>query len=392
MASTEEQDLNSQSSLSDLLSENETQSTTTMDLPKKETLRFESLPPEIRNIVYRHLFPPLCKGSRLRMLESEWPARRCKPPTYRGHDAYIYDTAILGSNRVINQEARSVLYGDNMFVHFNLTDYNCAFHMIVYLLRNIAWNHVRKGAPVPSCVVQIDHGIKAGKPAVFSMIVAAADVNLICKNVIHESFCCYGSRAAYFLVALPQLGWQHERLLTMIWNPLKALRQRRRIQFEEYCDDYYNDTNIKITDCTGVFEEADEMYEAKDSESGSLSESSSGSDPIEDESDGSGSEDSESRGDNSCDEEDDGEEDIEEVDRTSNGSDDVAQEESDGDEASTSGESGGGDLDEAASFKSHEHCNNNPRAKPSPCTASTSSHDADANAQITIFDNNATQG
>ena len=278
-----------------------------------------------------------------------------------------------------------------MFVLFNLTDNGCAYFMVSSILRNIAWNPVRKGAPVPSCVIQFNHGRQDGKPVGPSLIVAAADVNLICKK-IEQGLCCHGPRAAYFLVALPQLGWQHERLLTMIWLPLKALRERRRKNFDEYGDVYIPTAGIKIIDCTGVFEQEVGSCKLEDFEVGSLTESSSDSDSKEDESDGNGSEDSKSGDHGSCDEEEDGEEDIEDVDRTATASVDVAHEESEDDEASTSGESGEGDSDEAANFKSHEHCNDNPRAKPSSCTASISSHDADANAQITIFDNNTTQG
>ena len=286
------------------------------------------------------------------MLDFDWPSTWYQPPTYKGHDAYIYDTAILRSNRFIGQEAKSVLYGGNMFVLFNLTNDNCADYMILNTLRNVAWNPVRRGAPVPSYVVQIDHVIKDSRDAEFSLIVAAADVNLICKR-IYRCFFCDGPRAAFSLVALPQLGWQHERLLTMIWLPLKALREPRRTN-----TDYILAAGNTIIDCTGVFEQTVGMYKRYDFEVGNLSESNSDSDLIEDESDGSGSQDSESGGDNSCDEEDDGEEDFEDVDGTSNGSDDVANEEGENGEASTSGESGEGYLDEAASIKSHELCSN----------------------------------
>ncbi|KAM0804721.1 hypothetical protein BDR22DRAFT_545815 [Usnea florida] len=373
MASTDEQDLNGQSSLQVLLGENENHSTITMGSPKRETLRFESFPLEIRNVVYRHLFPPLCKGSRPRM---NWPFAWYQPLKYEGHDAYSYDTAILRSNHLIGQEAKSVLYGNNMFVLFSLTNLHCAHRMILRMLKDIAWNPIRKGAPVPSCVVQIDHGRQADKPAGYSFIVAAADVKLICEELIDEDFCCLAPRAAYSLVGLPQLGWQHERLLTMIWLPLKAFRKPRHTDFRGH--EIFT-AGIKVIDRTGVFEQT---VEDESSDSDSTEDESSDSDSTEDESDGSGSEDSESCDDNSCAEEEDEEEDIEDVDRTANGSDDVVQEESNGDEAGTSGESGEGDSDEAVSVKSHEHRNNN----------SISSHDGDANAQITIVDNNAAQG
>ena len=289
------------------------------------------------------------------MSDSDLPSMWFQPPTYRGHDAYIYDTAILRSNRLIGQEAKSVLYGGNMFVLFNLTDDKCAYYMISDSLRNVAWNPVRKDAPVPSCVVQIDHVIKDHTGP--SLIVAAADVNLICKRGIEKYFFRHGPRAAYSLVALPQLGWPHEFLLTMIWLPLKALREPICTNLKGDGNDYVFTAGIKIIDCTGVFEQTIGMYKQEDFEMGSLSKSNSYSDPIEDESDGSGSERSKNGDNDSCDEEEeDREEDMEDVGRTSNGSDDVAHEESKDEEASPSGESGEGDLDEAASTESHELC------------------------------------
>ena len=247
--------------------------------------------------------------------------------------------------------------GGNKFVLFKLTDYDCFYRMISNILSNIAWNSVRKGAPEPSGVAQIKHVRMERKRGGGSLIVAAADVNLICKK-IEQPFCFVGwPRAAYSLVALPQLDGQHERLLTMIWLPLKALRERRHVEFDVYGYDFFN-AHIEVIDCTGVFEQKVGIYKTEDFEMGSLSESNSDSDPTEDESDGSGSEDSESGDDNSCAEEEDEEEDIEDVDRTANGSDDVAQEESDGDEAGTSGESGEGDSDEAPGIVSEELCRN----------------------------------
>ena len=333
MASTEKQNLTNQSSISDLLSENENHSTITMDCPKKKTLRFESFPPEIRNMIYSHLFPPaeFCEGLKPRRLYRalhHWP-------DYIEHYAYVYDTAILRSNRLIGQEAKAILYGSNIFVLFNMRSCSCAYGLISKISDSVGLNFVRKGAQVPSCVVHINQGRQDGKPAGPSLIVAAADVNLICKKAIVQQFCCHGPRAAYFLVALPQLGWQHERLLTMIWLPLKALRERGPFEFEEDDHDYFLNTDIKITDCTGVFEHTVTTYKPEDFESGSLIELISDSYIMGYESDGSGSEDSESGDHNSYDEEEEEEDD----------SDDVTHKESDGDEASTSGESGEGDSD-----------------------------------------------
>ena len=291
------------------------------------------------------------------MLDFDWPPTWYQPPTYKDHEAYIYDTAILRSNRLIGQEAKSVLYGGNMFVLFNFKDDKCAYYMILLILRNVPWNPVRRGAPVSSCVAQIKWVSRERKRGGASLIVAAADMTLICKEM-KQDFRYRGPSVACSLVALPQLDWQHERLLTMMWLPLKALRERRRIEVDVFGDDNFPNKHIKIKDCTGVFEQTIGMYKPEHLEMGSLSESSSDSDPIEDESDGSDSERSKDGDQDSCAEEEDGEDDSEDEGRTSNGSDDVAYEESEDDDASTSGESGEDDSDEAASIKSHELCSN----------------------------------
>ena len=230
--------------------------------------------------------------------------------------------------------------------------------MFSTIMKDVAWNPVCKSAPVPSSVVRINHRRQNSKPKGPSIIVAAADVNLICKKAVDWKFCCYGPTAAYFLVAMPELGWQHERLLTMIWLPLKALRECRRNELEKDGSYYSVNAGVTVTDCTGVFEEADEMHEPKDSESGSVTESSRDNHTEKHESDGSSSERSENGDHDSNAEEEEEEDDSEEADCTSNGSDDVAHEKSGGDETSTSRKGDKGDLDEAPSNKGHELCSN----------------------------------
>lgn len=58
MPSAKQQDLYGQSCSLDLLSERGIHSTTKMATPRKATARSESLPPEIRNMIYRILIPP----------------------------------------------------------------------------------------------------------------------------------------------------------------------------------------------------------------------------------------------------------------------------------------------------------------------------------------------
>ena len=325
MASTTQQDLGGQSLPLGLLSERKTHPTTKIPAPKKKAPHFESFPPEIRNMVYKNLFPPAesCKVSRRRQFGFY------NDPQHR--PTYVFHTAILRSNRLIGQEAKSMLYGSNLLVLINWQLRDLGLLMLKNMLQNVAFNHIPNSAPLPPCVVQVNHQVRHVERASVSMIVAGSDVDYICTGLLGLCHCrsCHPS-ASYSLVALPQLGWPYERVLEMIWLPLKALRKHHRpkIRGPKF-------RNVKVVDRTGFFEQTDEILDWEEaSEQGSNTESERESDTEENESNESDSEDIETdEGDESDSNDDEAEEDdIADFGRASSGSDEVDSGEDDGDE------------------------------------------------------------
>ena len=211
MTSTTQQDPYSQPLPLSLLSKSEPYLTTIMAAPKKEIPRFESLPPEIRNMIYKHLYPPaeLCKARRLRQFMPHWDPQR--------QYVYIFHTAILRSNRLIGHEAKSVLYGSDVLVHISWDMQARDYHIVNCMPPKVAFNRIPKGNPPPPCVVQIYHQVRHSKRRRVSIIVAAVDLHVICALILRRCSCrgCQ-PRASYFLAALPQLGWPRQRLLEMI--------------------------------------------------------------------------------------------------------------------------------------------------------------------------------
>lgn len=374
MASTTEQDLEGQSLPLGLLSERKTHPTTKIPAPKKKTPRFESFPPEIRNMVYKNLFPPAesCKVSRRRQFGSY------RDPQHR--PTYVFHTAILRSNRLIGQEAKSMLYGSNLLVLINWQLRDLGLLMLKNVLQNVALNHIPNSATLPPCVVQINHQVQHGERASVSMIVAGSDVPYICTGLLGLCHCrsCHPS-ASYSLVALPQLGWPYERVLEMIWLPLKALRKHHRPKIRRP-----NFHNLKVIDRTGFFEQRDEIL---DWEEESEQESNTESERESDTSDESGSEDIESdEGDESDSTDDEAEEDnIADFGRASSGSDEADSGEDDGDEHGKVEDR----SDEAAS---NQNYNTDTGEKTTRDSASNSGHAGDGNAAIVIEDNSAAGG
>lgn len=294
-----------------------------MAAPKKQALRFESFPPEVRNMIYKHLFPPAesCIAVKIRRFLPHWH------PHFQY--TYIFHTAILRSNRLIGQEATSVLYGSNILVLITFDIPNCsAGNLILKIMSHVAFNQIPEGAPLPPGVVQIDHQAQPSGRARASMIVAAADVSLVCTAIPDQ---CYGQgyrpSALYFLVALPQLGWPYKMLLETIWLPLKALREDGCLEIEGP-----DHGSFKVIDHTGVFEQTDEKSDCEEeSEQKSNTGAELDSDTEENENDGRGSEGNE-RDERDSNNDEVEEDDSEDIGRASTRSVEVDSGENDGDE------------------------------------------------------------
>ena len=121
--------------------------------PPKGVPRFESLPPEIRNMIYGFLLPPAELEETFRhcfqRFEAEWK------PWY--HKSYIYfaNTTILRTNRNIYREASFVLYHDTLLVSIEWNTCDHSYLRQHKIPGEVAFKFVPPGAPLPPCVVGI---------------------------------------------------------------------------------------------------------------------------------------------------------------------------------------------------------------------------------------------
>ena len=167
------------------------------------------------------------------------------------------DTAILRANHNIYFEASAVLYRDLLLVAIDWNTYDRAYLKQVKIPRDMAFNFVSVGAPLPPCVVRIQqeyHG-KDQRTATTSTIIAASDFPEICRGLLLPyqlpRYHICGAKTSYSLISLPKTRYSVEQLRELIWSPLLALREGRWIDFRRYNRHH----NLRSTDCTGIFEQ-----------------------------------------------------------------------------------------------------------------------------------------
>lgn len=119
----------------------------TMSSPEKEAPRFKSFPHEVRDKIYRYLLSAAShKCERTRELVTHWGPI--------SQSTYVFDTAILRTNRNVSQEAYNVLYNDNPLVLLDFgTDNNS--YLKTFILGNVAFIHVMEGSQLPPCPIRI---------------------------------------------------------------------------------------------------------------------------------------------------------------------------------------------------------------------------------------------
>lgn len=210
--------------------------------------RFESLPPEIRNIIYTHLLDPIRRSLRV----SHWKLE------FRSTDAsHKTSVDILRANRNISHEASAVLYRDIILVSIDWDSDERAYLGLYRKPQDVAFNIVhRPGAPLPPCVVGIkqQYDGESSRAERISTIVAAADFVAVCrllsKSYLLPQYHRCGASTSYSVISLPKMGYSVDRLRELIWSPLSALRDSR-------LEDYGGRThrNLSFSDCTGVFEQ-----------------------------------------------------------------------------------------------------------------------------------------
>ena len=92
------------------------------------------------------------------------------------------------------------------------------------------------------------------------MVISAFDLHELCtmlsRNLTYHDI----PKESYALMALPKAGWRHERLRSLIWEPLSNLRQSIAWVCVGYGTEakYYE---IKVVEATGTFEPTVKMSE-----------------------------------------------------------------------------------------------------------------------------------
>ena len=168
--------------------------------------------------------------------------------------------AILRTNRNLSQEASALLYRDLLLVSITW-DFEPSLDIDIGMLERLAYSYAPPGTPLPPYVVSIQQRFhdKDRSTAVFTTIVAAVDFPAICrymlKSNIIERLNGREKRTSY-LILLPKMGYNVDRLWELIWSPLIALRQGR---FRHTMEKIHR--NLRAIDCTGVFEQTATMLD-----------------------------------------------------------------------------------------------------------------------------------
>ena len=208
---------------------------------------FQSIPSEIRIMIYRFLLDP----TRRSVLLNHWKLH------YRSHNAPLTTTmGILCVNSTINQEALPVLYCGVILVSIDWDASERAYLSLFRREQDVRFHFVRPDAPMPPCVVHIrqQYDDDSSKTTRASTIIAAADFAAICALMQRSYLVPQPQKrqaVSYSVISLPKVGYQVEMLRELIWTPLLALRERPSGVLEDRAH-----RNIKAIDCTGVFEQA----------------------------------------------------------------------------------------------------------------------------------------
>ena len=133
-----------------------------------------------------------------------------------------------------------MLYSDNLLV---LLDLHTSYYTVEELFEfaeGASINIINSEAPMPPASVHIRHEIEDYSFHRTRIVIAAADIDLVChalqeKRRDVKMFICY----IFTVLKVPQHGWTSEKLSECIWKPLRNCLFRERDQ---------------VIDRTGVFE------------------------------------------------------------------------------------------------------------------------------------------
>ena len=209
--------------------------------------RFESLPPEIRNMIYDYLLNPTRRCLHVNHLSLRY---RCIPAEQKTN------IDILRTNHNINREAMAVLYRDVTLVSIEWNQSERTYLSLFRMPQEKSFYFVLPGAAPPPCAVRVEqrYDNEDSRALRNSTIVAAADFAAVCelllKSYLIPRYDKCEEKTSYSVISLPKVGYNVERLRELVWNPLLALRKGHSRDLGDRIH-----RNIRTIDCTGVFEQ-----------------------------------------------------------------------------------------------------------------------------------------
>ena len=209
--------------------------------------RFESLPPEIRNMIFCFFFYGDVRYLHINNFSLHY---RC---TAAGQKTSL---DILRANRNIHREALGILYRNIPLVSIEWNQTERTYLDLFRMPQDRPFYFVLPGAAPPPCAVRIEqrYDNEDSRAVRNSTIVAAVDFAAICglllKSYLIPRYDRCEEKASYSVISLPKVGYRMEQLRELVWNPLLALRQDHS---KDLGDRIHR--NIRAIDCTGVFEQ-----------------------------------------------------------------------------------------------------------------------------------------
>ena len=209
--------------------------------------RFESLPPEVRNMIYIYLLNPTGRCLHINHFSLRY---RCTPAGQKT------DIDILRTNHNINREALAILYRDVTLVSIEWNQSERSYLDLFRMPQEKSFYFVLPGAAPPPCAVRVEqrYDNEDSRAVRNSTIVAAADFAAMCESLLKSylipRYDKYEEKTSYSVISLPTVGYNVERLRELIWNPLLALRKGHSRDLGDRIH-----RNIRAIDCTGVFEQ-----------------------------------------------------------------------------------------------------------------------------------------
>lgn len=208
--------------------------------PETKTSHFESLPPEIRNMIFELLLPPA--ESRMKCRKGDY-----EPGCQFGCILHTANHALLRVNRNMRRAASAFFYSNILLIliDWNLTGIMDVNHIAIP--SGVAYKIVRKGAPLPPNILHVQHTClgQNTNPGRTSMVVAAGDFQEICSRQRNWFAAC----TLYSVTSLPKTGYSLDKLRNLISSSF--LRMQR--SHSEGSRTKHSHT-MEVVDCTGLFE------------------------------------------------------------------------------------------------------------------------------------------